>query len=108
MKIVLVLGCWGRKDNGFVSCKGVTNNILDLTKSSERNRSIKDYLDRCYQLFDKPLYNNVHTAIYNINEKFSTVVDKVFPDTLYQHMEAFCLDHKRCGTFLRLEIIEKE
>lgn len=106
MNIVLVLGCWGRIDDNFCSCSSVKNNILDLSKNSARNIQIIDYLDKVYHLFDRPLYNNIHTALFNIQDKFSDVVDKVFPENMFKRMEDFCLTHYKCGLYLRLELIE--
>lgn len=108
MKIILILGCWGRNENGFVICDGVSNQILDLTDNSGRNEDISNYLDSHFKLFDKPLYSNVHTAIWNIQEKFSIKGKPVFEKRAFSWMEEFCLMHAKCGLFLRLELIEKE
>jgi hypothetical protein len=104
MKITLILGCWGREKEGFVSCPSISNEILDLTKNSSRNIQIKDYLDSYFKLFDRPLYNNVHTAIWNIQDKFSEKGDPVFPEIKFRYIEEFCINHSKCGLFLRLEL----
>jgi hypothetical protein len=108
MKIVLVLGCWGRKESGFVICDGVSNQILDLTDKTTRNIDISNYLDSHFKLFDRPIYSNVHTAIWNIQEKFSIRGKPVFGERIFRWMEEFCLMHAKCGLFLRLELIRKE
>ncbi len=105
-KIILVFGCWGREEEGFYSCSGTKNTILDLSKQSDRNRAILDYLDSNFRMFDKPLYNNVHTAIWNVQDKFSEKGKPVFKDTIFKRMEEFCTIHAKCGLFLRLELIE--
>ena len=56
---------------GIALCLGCENEILDLSNNTERNIAIADYLDSNYGLFDRPLYNNVHTAVFNIQEKGS-------------------------------------
>jgi len=104
MKIILVLGCWGREYHGFKLCNSVKNDILDMTKSSERNQKISEYLDSNFKIFDKPLYNNVHTAVWNIQDKFSVKGDLVFQDIVFRSMEEFCILHSKCGIFLRLEL----
>lgn len=107
MKVVLILGCWGREHDGFRMCGGVINEILDITKASERNQAIASFLDERYGLFDKPLYSNIHTALYALQNTFSEVGRPVFPDPLFKHAEQFCVKHSKCGLFLRLEITEE-
>lgn len=107
MKITLILGCWGRNEDGFITCNAVSNKILDLTKETPRNADISNYLDSHLKLFDKPLYSNVHTAIWNIQEKFSLLEKPVFNEKLFRKMEEFCIVHAKCGVFLRLELEEE-
>jgi len=107
MKVFLSLGCWGRTEEKFAICNGVTNQILDITKKSDRNISIAKYLDSHFKLFDRPLYNNVHTAIWNIQELFSIKGNPVFNDHFFKRMEEFCIVHRKCGLFLRLEMQEE-
>jgi hypothetical protein len=104
MKIILVLGCWGRENYEVISCPGVSNEILDLTKSNDKNLSIQNYLDTHFKLFDRPLYNNVHTAVWNIQEKFSERGKPVIPELKFKFIEEFCIDHAKCGLYLRLEL----
>ena len=105
MKLILNLGCWGRFHNKFCLCKGVENEIIDLTARSTRNIEIENMLDEVYNLFDKPLYNNIHTEIWNIQEKFSEVGNPVFDKKLFKEIEDFCILHSKCGLYLRLELI---
>lgn len=107
MKIALILGCWGREKDDFVSCSGIANEILDLTDNSKRNVKIKDYLDSHFKLFDRPLYNNVHTAVWNVQERFSEKGDPVIPEIKFRYIEEFCIEHAKCGLFLRLELKEE-
>ena len=108
MNILLILGCWGRTDeNGFCSCKAIENVILDFSAKTFRNKEILDYLDTFYKLFDKPLYSNVHTALYNIQEKFGDKADVVFEINIYKKMEEFCILHSKCGLYLKLGFKEE-
>ena len=84
------------------------NSILDITKNNKRNIAIADYLDSHFRLFDKPLYNNVHTVVWNIQEKFSEKGKAVFKKDFFSRLEEFCILHTKCGTFLRLELIEED
>jgi len=106
MKVILMLGCWGREDFGLKKCSGVENEILDITKNSERNVEMAQYLDSHYKLFDKPLYSNIHTAIFNLQDKFSIKGKPVFEEKFFKMIEEFCIMHRKCGLYLRLDLIE--
>lgn len=108
MRVILVLGCWGRTNEGFSICNGVSNAVLDLTLNSERNVAISEYLDSHHGLFDRPLYNGVHSAVFNIQEKFSLKGKPVFSTTVFRWMEEFCVMHAKCGLYLRLELANEE
>jgi len=85
-------------------CPGIQNRILELTTQSERNTAISDHLDSHCHLYDKPLYTNVHTALYTLQNQFSRQGNPVFPKDLFKLMETFCLMHAKCGVFMRLEM----
>lgn len=106
MEVKLILGCWGREENEFCSCNGVKNEIMDLTTPTQRNINIANHLDDVFKLFDKPLYNNVHTAIFNIQNNFSELNNPVFNDKFFRRIEEFCIMHVKCGIYLKLELIE--
>lgn len=106
MRTVLVLGCWGRTEEGFCTCNGVSNQILDVSVKTEQIRKVTDYLDNTLHLYDKPLYNNVHTVLFNIQDKFGEKTKPIFKESLFRIMENFCLMHARCGLYLRLELVE--
>lgn len=103
---MLVLGCWGRSEEDFCTCNGVSNQILDLSIKSEQIRRVSDYLDDVLKLYDKPLYNNIHTVLFNIQDKFSEKTRPIFKESVFRYMEDFCLMHAKCGLYLRLELIE--
>ena len=90
MRLLLVLGCWGRTNDGLIVCGGVANDVLDITAPSDRNVSIADYLDTNFHMLKKPLYGNAHNVIYNIQEKFGEVGAPVFPEAYYRRLEEFC------------------
>lgn len=104
MKVNLILGCWGRQELEFKICNGIENLILDITKNNENNIMIVQYLDSHYKLFNKPLYNNVHTVIFNIQDKFSTKDKPIFNSKFFKIMEEFCIMHRKCGLYLRLDL----
>lgn len=106
MRVVLVLGCWGRKHGEFQMCRGVENEILDITAGSERNAAIAKRLDEVYHLFDRPLHNNVHTALFGLQDTFSEEGRPLFPRDFFAGLETFCTMHAKCGLFLRLRLME--
>lgn len=106
MRVCLVFGCWGRKHDNFQMCPGIENEILDITGHTERNIAIAKHLDDVYHLFDRPLYNNVHTAIFSLQENFSQECKPVFSKEYFRHLEGFCIMHAKCGLFLRLRLKE--
>jgi hypothetical protein len=108
MRVYLVLGCWGRKHGEFQMCGGVENEILDITGGTERNAAIAKHLDEVYHLFDRPLYNNVHTVLFSVQDNFSQHGKPVFQKDHYTQLEAFCAMHAKCGLFLRLRLKGEE
>ncbi len=104
MTFVLKLGCWGREIKDFTMCKGIENTILVLSNKTSINNDIINFLDNTYGLFDKPLYNNIHTAIFNIQNRFSDVKNSIFNEERFKIIEDFCIFHNKCGLYLRLDM----
>lgn len=106
MRVVLVFGCHGRKHGNFQVCGGVENEILDLSTDTDINRKIAEFLDSVYHLFDRPLYSNVHTALFKIQNNFSETSQSIFTEERFRQMEEFCTIHAKCGLFLRLRLFK--
>lgn len=98
MKRFLKLGCWGYKREGLVVCQGVENTVLDLTKSTENNLDVIKLLDDNYKLVRKPLYSNIHTALFKIQDRYGP-----FNEIYFRVIEEFCILHKKCGQYLKIE-----
>jgi len=105
MKTVLILGCWGRTEDGICTCNSVSNQILDVSIKTDQMKKVTDYLDML-KLYDKPLYNNIHTVLFNIQDRFSEINKAVFNDKCFRRMEEFCIMHAKCGLYLKLELKE--
>lgn len=103
MNILLKFGCWGREHNGLMLCAGVSNTLMDLTKQTERNREISNYLDTM-GLYDRPVYGNIHTIIFRLQNDFSVKGNVLFEEAIYKTLEEFCILHKKCGLYLKLEM----
>lgn len=105
----IILGCFGRTDDGFVSCAGCRNSIFYLAKSDSNYSEIMDFLDGI-ELFDKPLldYNAVRHVIFNLQDRFSYKTKKIWSEKMFLLYQKFVIDHKGCGLFIDLEIGKNE
>jgi hypothetical protein len=95
-KMNLEIGCWGLKKDDFVLCSSVKNIILDFSINNNINLNILNFLNEQYKLINKPLYVNVHSALWNLNNKFEVFGLK------FKLIEEFCIKHKHCGVYLRI------
>jgi hypothetical protein len=101
MKAYLVLGCNGHMDqDGFLSCSGVDNPILDLSNipKDERDKAVKFLNDVC-GLFDGPVYE--HNKAINIVDMFYRDMGLISEDILFK-IQNFTRMHKICGMYLIL------
>jgi hypothetical protein len=107
VELFLVLGCWGRRDNDFISCNGVENRILKIEDHLEHYQEIMDYLDNC-RLFDRATFdgNSVRSIISYIQDKFDQPTRRLWSESRYSLLHKFLSDHRNCGVFLKLVLIE--
>jgi hypothetical protein len=106
-KLNLILGCFGRVDDGFVSCNGIENNILVLDSLLYHFNDIMDFCDT-YKLFDRKMmeYNSVRHFIFNMQNRFDQVSRKLWTEQRFLLYQKFTIDHKSCGLFLRLDFAD--
>lgn len=101
MKAVILLGCEGRTDNGFIFCRGVTNIALDLEKAkySENFPLLMEYIESVPKLFNGPCCKNnvVMNALYKFYEL------GYVNDTQYKYLTQFAQMHRMCGLILRIK-----
>ncbi|KKL92217.1 hypothetical protein LCGC14_1886910 [marine sediment metagenome] len=104
MKGYTILGCDGRQDDGFKTCSGVRNIILDLEKieASENYLELIKYLDKVPKIFDGPCFKPhiISNAICKMYEM------GYISDKLHQYIAHFYGMHRLCG--LILECCPKE
>lgn len=102
--LYLVLGCFGRADDDFVSCAGIENRILCVEPSIDHYEEIMDYIDSC-QLFDKMILdsNAIRHFIFNMQDRFDQLTKKLWSEKRFQLYQKFVIDHRHCGLFLRLD-----
>lgn len=106
-ELYIVLGCFGRSDDGFISCGGLRNRILHLHPSDPNYTAIMDFLDGM-QLFDRLMldFNAVRRFVYNMQERFSYSTQKLWSEKMYHIYEKFIISHKDCGVFIDLELAQ--
>lgn len=103
------MGCYGYKDDGFIFCNGVENNIFSFDNNHILYQEMMNYLDNC-KLFDKPLYdyNSVRNFLSRFRQKFESPLAPVWIERKYNSYQKFAIDHKNCGLVLRLSLQKDE
>jgi hypothetical protein len=103
VKIHIIMGCYGLKDDDFVCCPGIDNKIYSFDKKSYFYKEIMDYLDNC-KLFEKPIYdyNATRNFLSRFKQKFENPISPIWVERKYNIYQKFAIDHKNCGLFLKL------
>ena len=105
-QLLLLLGCFGRSDNGFVSCRGCENCILKMNERIYHYNEMMDYFDTC-RLFDKRIYEQsaIRHFLYNMQERFDQVAvgKPLWSVAEYNLYEKFVVEHRHCGCYIRLD-----
>lgn len=109
--LYLVLGCFGRIDDGFVNCASCENFILKIHPGLENYNGIMDYFDTC-RLFDKPTFdfNAIRHILQNMQERFDQIGTgrRLWPESKVQLYQKFLMDHRFCGLYLKLALMDDE
>jgi hypothetical protein len=107
--VYLVLGCYGRTENGFVLCPSIQNRILKLDDSLVNISGVTDYLE-AVKLFDRPMLdqNAIRHLIYNIQERYDQKFKRIWTDHEYHVLERFMQMHKPCGFYSQLIMTQEE
>lgn len=105
-EIQVILGCFGRTDDDFVSCAGLQNVILQINPSMANYEEMMDYFDNL-KLFDRVLldYNAVRHLIFNLQDRFTLSTSKLWSEKMFHLYQKFTIDHKDCGLFVRLQLV---
>jgi hypothetical protein len=110
-ELYLIIGCFGRVDDGFVSCASCENKILKLDAHIEDYNGVMSYLDTC-RLFDKPTFdfNSIRHIIHNMQDRFDQVASgrRLWDEKQIQLYQKFIIDHRLCGLYLKLALIPKD
>jgi hypothetical protein len=99
----LVLGCYGRTENGFILCPSVQNRIMKLDDSLVNIDGVTEYLD-AVKLFDRPMLdqNSIRHLVYNLQDRFDNKFKRMWSDHEYHLLERFIHMHKPCGLYAQL------
>ena len=107
--LYVVLGCFGYRDDDFINCNGIENRILNINDNLMHYNKLMDYLDNC-RLFDKATfdYNAIRHFIFHIRDKFEQPNKLIWSEKRFTTMERFTIDHRKCGLYLKLILINQE
>lgn len=104
----LILGCYGRVENGFSLCSSTQNRILKLDDSLVNVDGITDYFE-AVRLFDRPMLdqNAIRHLVYNLQDRFDQKFKRMWTDHEYHLLERFIQMHKPCGIYARLVVVQE-
>lgn len=108
-ELYIVLGCFGRRDDNFVSCLGCENRILLLKPVLEGYDEIMEYFEGC-RLFDKPMFdiNGIRNFIFHMQNKFDQGLKRLWSEKQFTLYQKFILEHRFCGTYIKLILVSIE
>lgn len=108
-ELYVILGCFGRNDDGFVSCSGCENRILKVDNHIEQYNEMMAYFDAC-RLFDRPMFefSAINHFIKNMQDRFDQVTagKRLWSEKNYHLYQKFIIDHRMCGLYIRLVLID--
>ena len=109
--LYLVLGCFGRIDDGFVNCASCENYILRIHTGLENYNGMMDYFDTC-RLYDKPTFdfNAIRHILQNMQERFDQLATgrRLWSEPKVQLHQKFLMDHRFCGLYLKLALANED
>ena len=107
--LYVVLGCYGRRTDNFVSCIKVENRILKVDVTLEHYDEIMDYFEGC-RLFEKPMFdfNAVRNFLQSMQDRFSQVVNPLWHKKDIDLYQNFAISHRACGVYIWLRLLDKE
>jgi len=108
-ELYLVIGCFGRRDDNFVSCCGVENRILQIKDSLNFYNDMMDYFE-AVRLFDKPMFdfNAIRHFMHNMQDRYDQRMKRLWEEKTYSLIERFILTHKSCGVYVKLILVNPE
>ena len=109
-QLYLLLGCFGRNDDGFVSCAGCENKILRVESRLDKYNEMMDYFENCH-LFDRPVfeYSAIAHFIKNMQDRYDQVAvgKRLWSEKNYILYQKFLAEHRLCGLYIKLGLFEE-
>lgn len=109
-ELYLILGCFGRNDDGFVSCSSCENKILNVNARLDKYNEIMDYLEAC-RLFDRPIfeYSTIAHFIKNMQDRYDQIAvgRRLWSEKQYNLYLKFIAEHKLCGCYVKLALLDQ-
>ena len=108
-ELYIILGCFGRREDDFISCAGIENRILKVEESLYNFNELMDFLDTC-RLFDRPLfdYNAIRHLIFNLRDRFDQPMKRLWSEKRFELYQKFTIDHRHCGLYAKLILVNSE
>lgn len=110
-QLYLVLGCYGRIDDGFVSCSSCENKLLLVHPGLENYNAMMDYFETC-RLFDKPAFefNAIRHILENMQQRFDqlSVGRRLWSEKEIGLFQKFIMNHRTCGLYLKLKLVQPD
>lgn len=108
--LYLILGCFGRNDDGFVSCASCENKILKVDVRLDKYKEIMDYLETC-RLFDRPIfeYSTIAHFIKNMQDRYDQIAvgRRLWSEKQYNLYLKFIAEHRLCGIYVKLALLDQ-
>lgn len=107
--LYIVLGCFGRRDDNFVSCPSVENRILKIGVSIQGYETMMNYFEGC-RLFDRPMFdiNAVRNFVFYMQEKYDQGMKRLWSEKEFSLYQKFIIDHRMCGSYIKLILVNGE
>lgn len=108
-QLYLILGCFGRRDDDFVSCAGIENSILSIESDLYHYEDMMNYFDMC-RLFDRPIfdYNAIRHFLFNVQDRYDQPTRRLWSQKKFELYQKFTLDHKCCGLCVKLALLSND
>lgn len=106
-ELYLVLGCFGRREDDFISCAGIENAILHIEEGLYLYNDMMEYLDNC-RLFDRPIFdlNAIRHFVFNMRERYDQPMRRLWSEKKFDLYQKFIIEHRHCGLYVKLVLTD--
>lgn len=102
-QLFLLIGCFGRRDEDFISCSTTENKLLAIEDHLIHYNEMMDYFDQCH-LFDKQMFDlsSIRHFIFNLRQKFDQPNRRLWSEKRFNLYEKYLIEHRMCGLYVKL------